>query len=141
MTSADLHILRSTFDIAALDPHGFLVDVRRRALKLDGFLLHAVPSMDRARSVVIFEAIGNALALFGGSAGAFRAPQELARRCHMPGITPRHYSVLGQALLDTLQARLGVAFTDQIRSVWAEAYIVFAEALMAQSYNAMELVA
>jgi nitric oxide dioxygenase len=42
------------------------------------------------------------------------------------GVTVAHYSVVGDALMWTLQRGLGDAFTTEVRSAWAKVYAVLA---------------
>jgi hemoglobin-like flavoprotein len=48
--------------------------------------------------------------------------QSLARRHMHYGVKNEHYAPVGAALLDTLGAGLGDAFTDDVRSAWIAAY-------------------
>lgn len=38
------------------------------------------------------------------------------------GVTPRHYALMGQALLEAFADCLGPAWTPELRDAWAEAY-------------------
>ena len=38
------------------------------------------------------------------------------------GVQPAHYDTVGAALLDTLQADLGAAFTPELREAWTAMY-------------------
>ncbi|MDG4900995.1 hemin receptor [Mesorhizobium sp. M1A.F.Ca.IN.022.07.1.1] len=50
------------------------------------------------------------------------AVQDLAR-CHVGyGVEEHHYPIVGQALIETLEAGLGEAFTPQVREAWQAAY-------------------
>ena len=55
---------------------------------------------------------------------------------HVPrGIQPQHYPVVGQALIDTLAAGLGEAFTPQARKAWQIVYSVIEETMKGDNYN------
>jgi hemoglobin-like flavoprotein len=48
--------------------------------------------------------------------------RELAQRHEGYGVEPRHYDIVGAALIDTLAGGLGEAFTDEVRVAWIAAY-------------------
>ena len=51
------------------------------------------------------------------------AVQELGRRHVAYGVQPEHYETVGAALLWTLEAGLGDAFTPDVREAWTSAYL------------------
>jgi nitric oxide dioxygenase len=57
--------------------------------------------------------------------------QRLAERHVAYGAQPAHYAVVGQALLDTLQAGLGDAFTPETREAWTTAYGTLSSVMIA----------
>jgi hemoglobin-like flavoprotein len=50
------------------------------------------------------------------------AVQDLGRRHVGYGVTDAHYDTVGAALLWTLEAGLGAAFTPAVKAAWAEVY-------------------
>jgi hemoglobin-like flavoprotein len=52
------------------------------------------------------------------------AVQDLGRRHAGYGVRPGHYQTVGAALLWTLGAGLGEAFTGDVKAAWTEAYTV-----------------
>jgi len=50
------------------------------------------------------------------------AVEELGRRHANYGVQPEHYATVGAALLWTLQAGLGEAFTAEVHDAWSSAY-------------------
>lgn len=57
--------------------------------------------------------------------------QGLARRHVGYGVEERHYPIVGQALIETLEAGLGEAFTAEVRGAWAAAYGLLAGVMIA----------
>ncbi len=57
--------------------------------------------------------------------------QDLARRHVGYGVEEHHYATVGQALIETLEAGLGEAFTPQVRAAWAAAYGLLASVMIA----------
>ncbi len=47
---------------------------------------------------------------------------ELGERHDGYGVTPAHYDLVGQALLDTLQSALADTWSDDLRDAWAALY-------------------
>ncbi len=56
---------------------------------------------------------------------------DLGRRHASYGVEPAHYAAVGQALLDTLAAAFGAAFTPALRDAWAATYDAVATAMQA----------
>lgn len=59
------------------------------------------------------------------------AVEALGRRHAGYGVEAKHYATVGQALLDTLQAGLGDAFTPDARDAWGDAYELLAGVMLA----------
>lgn len=55
----------------------------------------------------------------------------MARRHVTYGVQERHYAVVGDALLWTLEKGLGAAFTAEVREAWTAAYSTLAGAMIA----------
>ena len=63
--------------------------------------------------------------------------QALGRRHATYGVQPRHFAMGGVALLDTLEARLGEAFTPEARAAWTRAYETLTGAMIAAMTDTM----
>ena len=48
----------------------------------------------------------------------------MAKRHEGYGVKPEHYSMVGIALIWTLQKRLGTEWTDEVRSAWVNCYAI-----------------
>eukprot|EP00056_Hartaetosiga_gracilis_P022455 m.30619 g.30619 ORF g.30619 m.30619 type:complete len:166 (+) comp9654_c0_seq1:116-613(+) len=51
------------------------------------------------------------------------------------GVVPAHYDVVGQALIDTLAAGLGDAFTDDVKEAWVALYGVVKTTMIGDHYD------
>lgn len=60
--------------------------------------------------------------------------QDMGRRHAAYGVTPEHYDTVGTALLWTLEAGLGAAFTGEVKAAWARAYDLLASVMKAAAY-------
>jgi hemoglobin-like flavoprotein len=56
--------------------------------------------------------------------------RELARRHVRYGVTPKHYAVVGEALIVTLASGLGTAFTVEVCEAWRAAYALLARVMI-----------
>ena len=45
------------------------------------------------------------------------------------GVVAKHYAPFGIALMEALEESLGVEFTPPVKSAWAEAYMILADAM------------
>jgi hemoglobin-like flavoprotein len=83
----------------------FHTDIREQRHKLMQTLAIAVRSLDNLTALV-------------------PALHALGRRHVDYGVTDRHFAVVGEALLWTLERGLGEAFTDEVRNAWAAVYAI-----------------
>lgn len=62
--------------------------------------------------------------------------QELGRRHADYGVTDAHYDSVGEALIWTLQHRLGNEFTSEVQNAWRTTYSLLADTMKAGAANA-----
>ena len=99
----------------ALDPSLralFPADLREQKRKLLGTLAFAVGALDRPAELL-------------------PAVERLGMRHAGYGVRPAHYATVGQALLWTLEAGLGEAFTPEVRAAWVAVYDTLATTMQA----------
>jgi hemoglobin-like flavoprotein len=82
-------------------------DMREQGRKLTTMLTVAINSLDRLEELI-------------------PAVEALGRRHAGYGVRDEHYDTVGRALLDTLAAGLGAAFTPEARAAWSEVYAALA---------------
>lgn len=75
--------------------------------------------------------IGGAVKLLDQPAALNGALYGLGQRHSGYGVKPRHYDAVGGALLDTLAAALGSAFSADVRGAWADLYADISTAMQA----------
>lgn len=63
------------------------------------------------------------------------AAQKLAMGHVAYGVTARHYTLVGNALLRTLRKGLGEDFTPETRAAWVAAYQVLADIMREAAYS------
>ena len=54
------------------------------------------------------------------------AVQDMGKRHSGYGVTDQMYDTVGSALLETLEAGLGEAFTPEVKAAWTEVYVLLA---------------
>ena len=74
--------------------------------------------------------IGSALGMLDRPAELLPVLRTLGARHHGYGVQGRHYAVVGDALLKTLEQGLGAAFTVEVREAWVELYCVISGTMM-----------
>lgn len=81
--------------------------------------------------------LGQAVALLSHPERLLPVLRQLGARHQGYGVEARHYATVGQALLDTLAAGLGTAFTPALRAAWTEVYGVVAQTMQAGALEAL----
>ncbi len=88
----------------------FTADMKDQGRRFFDMLGMAVHNLDRLETIIPpFEALGD--------------------RHDRYGARPEHYPVIGAVLLDTLDARLGDAFTEEARKAWTRTYEILASVM------------
>ncbi len=90
----------------------FKSDLEEQKVKLMKMIGIAVSSLDHLHDIV-------------------PAVQDLGRRHLAYGVKPKDYMTVGGALLSTLEAGLGPAFTPDVKEAWATAYGILSQAMLA----------
>lgn len=67
------------------------------------------------------------------------AARELAVRHVSYGVSVRHYTVVGTALLRTLRHELGDDFTPETRAAWTVAYQILSDTMREAAYGASRI--
>lgn len=100
----------------ALEPL-FKNDLEEQKVKLMKMIDIAVSSLDHLDDIV-------------------PAVQDLGRRHLAYGVRPKDYMTVGGALLSTLEAGLGPAFTSDVKEAWTTAYGILSQAMLAAAEEA-----
>ncbi|CAN5577720.1 globin family protein [soil metagenome] len=83
------------------------------------------------------------MAMLGTAVGALKQPealipvvQKLGRSHVAYGVKDEHYPIVGAALIYTLGAGLGDAFTPEVHEAWGEAYSLLSSVMIEASHTA-----
>lgn len=88
----------------------FRDDMREQGRNLTAMISVAVGSLSRPERIML-------------------AVQQLGRRHAAYGVEPRHYELVGVALLWMLAQVLGEAFTPEVREAWSDVYTLLASTM------------
>jgi hemoglobin-like flavoprotein len=116
--AADLFYQR-LFTIAPETKALFVGDMKDQGRKLMATLSVVVGSLDRLDKIL-------------------PAVKDLAVRHVGYGVEDRHYAKVGEALIWTLEAGLGDAFTPQRKAAWLETYTLLAGVMLQASPDAVQ---
>lgn len=89
---------------------------------LDPSLRTLFKSDMQAQGTRLMQMIGTAVGQLDRLDALVPVLQGLGRRHTGYGVVPRHYAIVGAALLATLSKGLGPAFTAEVEAAWVEAY-------------------
>src|SRR5215472_5425827 len=129
MTPRQIELVQSSFDqvLPILEPAAMMF--YDRLFQLDPSLrrMFRTPQPEQARKLAhILTVVVKGLSQ---PERIVPAVQELGRRHGTYGVQPEHYATVGTALLLTLQAGLGEAFTPKVREAWSAAYMFLASVM------------
>jgi hemoglobin-like flavoprotein len=93
-----------------------------KLFELDGSLKAMFPADLGEQKKKLMQTLGRVVASLDDLPAVLPAVQDLGKRHVGYGVKPAHYATVGAALLDTLQAGLGEAFTPPVKAAWTDAY-------------------
>jgi hemoglobin-like flavoprotein len=115
-------IVRSTWALATPNAESIGLGFYTRLFELDPALRMLFPLDVRAQTGKLLQMFAVAMALLDRLETLTPALELLGRRHVGYGVQDAHYDTVGQALLDTLAATFGGAFTEEVRLAWSETY-------------------
>ena len=130
MTPDEIELVRATF--AQLAPtRAQVADMFYRRLFETAPDVKPLFKADMAdQGAKVMGAIGMAVAGLDRLDEILPQVEELARRHVGYGVEPRHYDVVGEAFLWTLDQGLGEAFTPEVKAAWISAYGLLSGAMI-----------
>jgi len=129
MTREQRILLRQTFENLVPLPRNFGRLFYQRLFELDPSLRELFHGdLDRQASMLVQALALSVLNLIdeGRVSGTV---VDLGSRHYRYGVATRHYATFGEALVWTLEQRLGDGFTPELREAWQEAYRELATAM------------
>ena len=141
MTPRDIALVRQGFDQIAsrIEQVGFAI--YERIFVLDPSSRALFPQDMRPQVRRFMAAVSTVVGSLDDLAPILGGIRSLGRRHASYGVKPRHFELAGIALLATLEAELGNAFTPAARAAWTTAYETLAGAMVAAMTEATPLAA
>jgi hemoglobin-like flavoprotein len=136
MTPHQINLVRTTF--ARLIPVAAEVAAQfyERLFALDPSMRALFRGDMQAQGVKLMKAIGADVEALDQLDRLAPALADLGRRHASYGMQPAHYDMIAAALLESLEAWLGSAFTPETREAWAAAYAALAAAMKSGTQSA-----
>lgn len=129
MNKDQLTLVRGSFELLRPLPKGFGLSFYERLFELDPSLRPLFRGHMENQASMFVTALGFIVADMSEAGSFSRAINELGVRHHSLEISDATYAKFGEALLWTLEQRLGEHFTPEVREAWATAYSTLADAL------------
>ena len=131
MNPADIDRVQASFQRLAAAPQALAADFYARLFGLDPSLRPLFRDDLGSQGRKLTAALAHVVHGLGRLDTILEDVRNLVRRHAAYGVEPSHYGTVGEALLATLEARLGPDFTPDLRAAWTEAYARVAGAMMA----------
>jgi hemoglobin-like flavoprotein len=137
MTPTDIALVRAGFARIAPESARIGLAFYDRLFALDISLRTLFPSDLRPQAGHLMAALAMVVRSLDDLGPVLAQVQALGRRHAAFGVEPRDFGVVGVALLATLEAELGEAFTGDARAAWSSAYGTLADAMIAAMREAV----
>ena len=83
----------------------------------------------------LMQMIGTAVASLTNLDALVPVAQDLGKRHVDYGVTKEHYTVVGEALIWTLEQGLGDAFTAEVKQAWVDVYNLLSSVMIEAAYD------
>jgi hemoglobin-like flavoprotein len=136
MNPSDVHLIRDGFRQLATDATGLAADFYARLFEIDPSLRRLFKADVAAQGAKLLRALAHVVRGLDRLDSIIDDVRVLARRHKGYGVRPEHYASAGQALLDTLECRLGPSFDAVARAAWSKAYAILSQAMISAAGEA-----
>ena len=126
MTPDEITAVRQSFTLVAPNARAAGVLFYDKLFALDPSLRSLFHGDIDEQAAKLMQVLGFAVANLGKPDALLPAVRALGQRHAGYGVRPAHYATVGAALLQTLDAGLGDAFTSEVKAAWTTAYTVIA---------------
>jgi len=137
MTPTDIALVRAGFDRIAPEAERIGLAFYDRLFALDISLRTLFPNDMRPQAGHLMAALAIVVESLDNLAPVLAQVQALGRRHASYGVKPHDFATGGVALIATLEAELGEAFTEDVRAAWSAAYGTLTDAMIAAMCVAM----
>ena len=122
MSLDQVHLIRKSFAELSRLEHVAALVFYRRLFELDPGIRSLFTSDIKEQSQKLIDMLGVLISMLERPLGLDMELRAMGARHKGYGVMDEHYATVGQALLDTLAAALGDAFTPEVRSAWTALY-------------------
>jgi hemoglobin-like flavoprotein len=129
MDTIQIRLVQHSFKSVALIADEAAALFYGRLFELDPELRKLFKSDPKEQGRKLMTMIGMAVRGLDNIAALVPVVENLGRRHVAYGVMPGHFDTVGAALLWTLKQGLGVAFTSEVESAWAQAYRLLADTM------------
>jgi hemoglobin-like flavoprotein len=126
MTQDQIALIRANFALVAPNANAVGMVFYDHLFALDPALRPMFHGPIEAQAAKLMQVLAFAVANLEKPDALLPPVRALGQRHVGYGVVPAHYQTVGAALLDTLAAGLGDAFTPEAKAAWTEAYTVLA---------------
>ena len=141
LTEDEIDLIRASFRAVALETPRAAATFYDRLFELDPRLRTLFPTDMAQQGTKMMSMLGAIVAQLHDHAMLLPLVTDLARRHVGYGALPAHYGLVGEALLWTLDQRLGAGFGSETRAAWEKAYVALAGVMVAGGGGAAEATA
>jgi hemoglobin-like flavoprotein len=129
MTPYQIELVQSSFNLIRAEIESAAMIFYNRLFQLDPSLraMFRQPQQEQARKLA--HVLTVVVSSLSRPEKIIPVVQELGRRHLTYGVQPQQYAIVGEALLWTLRAGLGEAFTSEVREAWTTAYLFLASTM------------
>lgn len=131
MDPSDIQLIRHGFRQLATDAEGLAADFYVRLFEIAPDLRHLFATDLQSQGAKVLRALGRVVHSLDRMDTVFDDIRALGRRHTHYGVQPEHYASVGQALLETIERRLGPSFDAEAKAAWAGAYTILSYAMIA----------
>lgn len=137
MTPAEIALVREGFERIAPDAMNVGLAFYQKLFELDPALRPLFAGDLRPQAGHLMAALTMVVRSLHDLGPILARIQLLGRRHVSYGVKAKDFTTVGAALLATLEAGLGEAFTDEARAAWTAAYMTLAHAMIATMEESM----
>jgi hemoglobin-like flavoprotein len=129
MTTQQIQAVQESFRLLEPVAEPAMMKFYDRLFELDPMLRHLFRSTREEQAKKLAQTLAVVVKSLDKPEQILGAVKDLGRRHAGYGVTERHYATVGSALLWTLEAGLGEAFTAEVKEGWASAYGLLASVM------------
>ncbi len=130
LTEDEIDLIRGSFRALALGTPATATVFYERLFERTPSLVPMFPADMEQQGVKMMSMLGAIVAQIHDHTALLPMVVDLARRHVGYGAVPEHYDLIGEALIHTLEQRLGAGFTPAVREAWVKAYTALAAVMI-----------